>query len=119
MPLMGGRELSEQIRAAEPSLKIQFTSGYYENEENLLEGPEEVTDFMHKPFLHNDLVADVCALLDRGGSDAGVSLPPSMPGPDCRPGPRWAGAIATTGRFETVVPSPSSWPCERVFARRI
>jgi two-component system, cell cycle sensor histidine kinase and response regulator CckA len=68
MPLMGGRELSERLRAVDPSLKILFTSGYNEDQSNLLEGPEEITSFIHKPFLPNDLIADVRALLDRGGN---------------------------------------------------
>jgi len=70
MPLMGGRELSERLRAVDPSLKILFTSGYNEDQANLLGGPEEITSFIHKPFLPNDLIADVRALLDRdGGTD--------------------------------------------------
>jgi len=67
MPLMGGRELSEKLRAVDPSLKILFTSGYNEDQANLLGGPGEITSFIHKPFLPNDLIADVRALLDRGG----------------------------------------------------
>ena len=64
MPLMGGKELAERVRREDPSMRILFTSGYNEDQGSLLDGPEGITGFIHKPFLPLDLVSDVRALLD-------------------------------------------------------
>ena len=65
MPVMGGRELAERLRAIDPGLRVLFMSGY--NEEAirsngvLLPG----TTFLSKPFSMETLLRTVRELLDR------------------------------------------------------
>jgi PAS domain S-box-containing protein len=57
MPRMGGRELSEKLRAMNPDLKVLFTSGY-PNDTVLRHGiGEAAVGFIQKPYRNEELLA--------------------------------------------------------------
>ncbi|HUP33538.1 MAG TPA: PAS domain S-box protein [Gaiellaceae bacterium] len=62
MPGLGGRELAERLRAADPQLRVVFMSGYAEG----AYGPEALpprTAFLQKPFTFGELTGIVRDLL--------------------------------------------------------
>ena len=64
MPLMSGRQLHERLRAARPSLKAMFMSGYTEDaifHQGVL---DPGINFIQKPFSRGDLARAVRAVLD-------------------------------------------------------
>ncbi len=65
MPVMGGRQLSENLLERYPDLKVLFASGYTD-EMIIRHGVSEAnTNFIHKPFMPADLLAKVRAVLDQ------------------------------------------------------
>ena len=59
MPLTGGRELAQQVRASRPETRVLFTSGYAD--------PfvlETGTAFIQKPFTPESLARKVREVLD-------------------------------------------------------
>lgn len=60
MPFMGGGELSKELRAQKPSLKLLCISGYPGADQESLGN-----DFLAKPFSRDDLLAKVREVLDR------------------------------------------------------
>lgn len=65
MPLMGGRELAEQLKIARPHIRILFTSGYTDDSvirHGLLAAE---IDFLPKPFSPRSLIAKVREVLDK------------------------------------------------------
>jgi signal transduction histidine kinase len=67
MPLLGGRELAERLRAMRPDMKVLFMSGYTENtvvHHGLLDSGIE---YVQKPLLPDMLARRVREVLDRRG----------------------------------------------------
>jgi len=65
MPGLNGRELARRFRAARPDARVLFMSGYAGDvvaAEGTLQGD---ADLLVKPFTPDELVARVCAALDR------------------------------------------------------
>lgn len=65
MPLMNGRELSEQLRAIRPAIKILFMSAYSTDtveDYGIRIAPGQ--PFVVKPFTVEDLTAKIRAVLD-------------------------------------------------------
>ena len=65
MPLMGGRELAEQVNVNHPETKVLLTSGYADEALLLPDGPETSIDFLQKPFTPPVLAQRVREVLDR------------------------------------------------------
>ncbi len=65
MPEMGGRELSEQIKADRPDIKVLFTSGYTDDAILRHGIIDEGTNFLQKPFTYDALSRKVRWLLDQ------------------------------------------------------
>ncbi|HAL47060.1 MAG: response regulator [SAR202 cluster bacterium] len=65
MPLMGGRELANQITAAHPNIKIIFTSGYSDDETIQQEMSSNDVTFLKKPFAPAELARIVRTTLDK------------------------------------------------------
>jgi signal transduction histidine kinase len=66
MPYIGGKELSEKLRAIRPGIKVLFLSGYTENKilhQGMLDGD---VAFLHKPFTPGELARKVREMLDNG-----------------------------------------------------
>lgn len=64
MPRMGGRELSELLKAQQPDIKVLFTSGYTDDAILRHGITDEGTNFLQKPFTYDSLSRKVRALLD-------------------------------------------------------
>jgi len=91
MPGMGGRELAERIRLANPMLPIVFMSGYTEEAPPTGIGPGTGARFLQKPFFARDLVAAVREVADEaavarvlgtvadGGTSTGPTQAPAPP----------------------------------------
>ena len=65
MPLMNGRELSEQIRAVRPAIKVLFMSAY--STDTIVSYGIRIArgqPFVMKPFRMDDLAAQVRGALD-------------------------------------------------------
>lgn len=60
MPLMGGLELAQQLRARRPAMKLLCVSGYPGSEVPSLDA-----DFLAKPFSRDALLAKVREILDQ------------------------------------------------------
>jgi CheY-like chemotaxis protein len=64
MPIMGGRELAEQLRSARPTSKVLFMSGYMDDA-LLQRGVEQgVGSLLEKPFTPDGLAAKVREVLE-------------------------------------------------------
>ena len=63
MPELGGRDLSEQIRAARPDIRVLYMSGYTHNEIDGRGLMQKDAAFLHKPFEVRELAAAVRAAL--------------------------------------------------------
>jgi len=64
MPGMNGREVAARIKAARPSLKVIFTSGYAEEaiaQDGIL---DPGITFLPKPFVLGDLAAKIREILE-------------------------------------------------------
>lgn len=59
MPLMGGAELTRQLRAKRPALKLLCISGYAGDQY------DPAADFLAKPFSRTELLAKLREILDR------------------------------------------------------
>jgi PAS domain S-box-containing protein len=64
MPEMGGRELVEQLRARQPSLKVLYMSGYTERAVTVDGVMPPGTGFMEKPFTVEQLTRRTREILD-------------------------------------------------------
>jgi PAS domain S-box-containing protein len=64
MPGIGGRALSERLRARRPGLKVLFMSGYTETAALGMGVVEAGEHFLHKPFSPAELVSRVREVLD-------------------------------------------------------
>ncbi len=64
MPHMGGKELSEKIRALRPSAKVLFMSGYTDNTIGRHGVLDPGVSFIQKPFSPLALARKVRAMLD-------------------------------------------------------
>ena len=65
MPLMGGKELAEQLREIHPNVKVLFISGYADDIVGRNGLSEREADFMQKPFEVAALVSKTREVLDR------------------------------------------------------
>ncbi len=65
MPLMGGRQLAEKLKARQPDLKIIFHSGYTDDSKVLHGILDDNVEFIQKPFTHINLAKKVRAVLNR------------------------------------------------------
>lgn len=65
MPLMGGRELVENLLKIAPELKVIFFSGYTDNNIEHHGILKEGIEFLQKPYSHIDLTKKVRFVLDR------------------------------------------------------
>jgi len=75
MPVLGGKELAQRIRAQEPNLRVLFMSGYSQAD---LSGPSAVDPDSHvlqKPFAPDTLSRKVRQILDTANS----TPPPATP----------------------------------------
>ncbi|HEV2695565.1 MAG TPA: PAS domain S-box protein [Verrucomicrobiae bacterium] len=63
MPLMGGKEMAEWLKATHPSLKILYTSGYA-GDTNLPDMQDANSMFLPKPYTQSSLARTVRAMLD-------------------------------------------------------
>jgi len=66
MPRMNGPELASLLVAAQPDLKVLFTSGYPSDQVRHEIVAKRAT-FIHKPYLPAELAREVRGVLDRGG----------------------------------------------------
>jgi len=76
MPVVGGKELAQRIRASQPALQVLFMSGYSQAD---LSGPSAVDAEAHvlqKPFAPDTLGRKVRQILDSASS---TPPPPSVP----------------------------------------
>ena len=64
MPKMDGKELSQQALKLFPNIKILFVSGYTKNYLTQSDFLIDDIEFMHKPYLVNDLANKVREVLD-------------------------------------------------------
>jgi len=69
MPVMGGGELAEEIRALMPGIKVMLMSGYTGDALTRHGGVALDDCFLRKPFSVRALASKVRALLDDGGKD--------------------------------------------------
>ncbi len=68
MPVMGGREVADAVRAPRPELRVLYLSGYTDDAV-VRHGVTEATDaFLQKPFTPLALARKVRALLDASGT---------------------------------------------------
>ena len=65
MPLMGGRELAEQLRKQHPETRVLFTSGYTEEADGHQDPLQSGSNFIQKPFTPATLALKVQEVLDR------------------------------------------------------
>jgi PAS domain S-box-containing protein len=65
MPLMGGKVMSEWLKATYPNLKILFTSGYTDDAITHHGGLETGVDFLSKPYTPTTMARKVREMLDR------------------------------------------------------
>jgi CheY-like chemotaxis protein len=63
MPGMGGRELAEQLRAEDPSLRVLYTTGY---SPDTLGSAAALRGVLEKPYGPAEILARVRASLDEG-----------------------------------------------------
>jgi FixJ family two-component response regulator len=64
MPLMGGRELAQQLRAARPAVRVLFMSGYTDDVV-VRRGVSDLTSaFLQKPFAMSAFARKVRETLD-------------------------------------------------------
>jgi two-component system cell cycle sensor histidine kinase/response regulator CckA len=64
MPIMGGRELADNLATRRPGLKIIFTSGHTDDDEVRQGTPEHGATFLQKPFTPAQLGRTVREVLD-------------------------------------------------------
>jgi CheY-like chemotaxis protein len=64
MPLMGGRELADQLRAVRPETKVLYASGYAGDAIAHIGQVEAGTELMQKPFTPAVLTRKVREVLD-------------------------------------------------------
>jgi signal transduction histidine kinase/ActR/RegA family two-component response regulator len=67
MPQMGGKELTDRLKALRPEIKVVFTSGYTDNAIVRHGVLEPGTDFLQKPFSPAALAQKVREVLDAPG----------------------------------------------------
>ena len=61
---MNGRQLADELRKRQPSLKVLFTSGYTQGTIVQREGNGPITNFIGKPFRRSELAAKIRETLD-------------------------------------------------------
>ena len=64
MPLMGGKELADKLRAERPGIKVLFTSGYTDEAIIRHGSLDPDTAFTQKPFSATDLALKVREVLE-------------------------------------------------------
>ena len=64
MPLMGGREMAEQLKATNPDIKVLFTSGYIDDTITHQGVLESGIEFLSKPYTPMALARKVREMLD-------------------------------------------------------
>jgi CheY-like chemotaxis protein len=64
MPVMGGRELVDRLRALRPDIKVIFTSGYASDPRTPQYARDSGAEFLQKPFAPSTLRRRVRELLD-------------------------------------------------------
>ncbi len=72
MPGMGGRQLAEAVKAAQPAAAVLFVSGYPEQAVARTGTMESGVAFLQKPFTPERLTAKVRAVLDGRAAAAGA-----------------------------------------------
>jgi two-component system cell cycle sensor histidine kinase/response regulator CckA len=65
MPVMNGRELAEELKGKNPSLKVLFFSGHSDDSIVKQGVLDEGLEFIQKPFSHIDLAKKVREVLDK------------------------------------------------------
>ncbi|HXQ29671.1 MAG TPA: ATP-binding protein, partial [Gemmatimonadales bacterium] len=80
MPEMGGRDLSEQLRAARPDVRVLYMSGYTHNEIDGRGLVQKDAAFLHKPFEVRELTDAVRAALGHAPRASASSSPPRAGG---------------------------------------
>jgi PAS domain S-box-containing protein len=63
MPVMGGGELARRVKEMKPKIKILFFSGYTDDK-LAMHGIDADMEFLHKPFIPDDLLHKIRHLLD-------------------------------------------------------
>jgi signal transduction histidine kinase len=74
MPVMGGRELVDRLRAARPEIKVIFTSGYASDPHTPQHARDSGAGFLQKPFAPTTVRRSVRELLD-ATTEAGCPEP--------------------------------------------
>jgi len=64
MPIMGGRELADRLRAVKPGLKVLFMSGYVDDPVILKAVQDAAVPFLEKPFTREALAKKVRDAID-------------------------------------------------------
>jgi DNA-binding response OmpR family regulator len=64
LPGVGGRELADRLRVAQPGLRVLYTSGYTEGEIARRGSLADDAQFLPKPFTPSDLLLRVREVLD-------------------------------------------------------
>ena len=64
MPVMGGKELADRLRAVRPEIRILFMSGYAENLNLRQDISEPKIQFLQKPCSSSILTQKVREMLD-------------------------------------------------------
>ncbi len=72
---VSGVDLSEKLLAAQPDLKIIFTSGYTADEVSPEVLARTRAQFLQKPYTHNDLANAVRGCLDKNAVAADAAIP--------------------------------------------
>jgi DNA-binding response OmpR family regulator len=65
MPRVGGLELADRLRRIFPELRVLYVSGYGEGVHGARGAKQPRSALLDKPFLPNQLLAALRALLDR------------------------------------------------------
>ncbi len=70
MPRINGYELASRLAAVRPSIRVLYMSGYQDNAVKIPLSPSIRTNFLQKPFTHEQLMSALASLEEPSGQDA-------------------------------------------------